>query len=179
MQNQDLVTQLAELAARVKRIERWQDQWRTRDRKVAALLADSIHTTDEVESSGGFTVAVGRGLCANRHVEFDPGRQSYQAGETVLMTIRPGSEYHSLLPLWWQAPGKSGDVEPIIRFGFNDGTTIDRRATGSESSEEWHPTTYLFFKDGVTCTELSFIADNVGTTQTQALGAFKFQGWQF
>ena len=53
--------QFAELAARLKRIERWQDQWRTRNRKVAGLQADGVLATD------GYLVAPGRGLCANRH----------------------------------------------------------------------------------------------------------------
>ena len=42
MQERDFVEQFAELAARVKRIERWQDQWRTRNRRVANLRADEI-----------------------------------------------------------------------------------------------------------------------------------------
>ena len=178
MQRQEFIEQIAELSARIKRIERWQDQWGSRNRRVATLRTDDIYA-DEVRASEGYLVAVGRGLCANRHVEFNPISRSYPVGETLLTTIDPGAEYHSLLPLWWQAPAKSGDVETVVRFTFSDGTELDRRNIGAVVLEEWHPTTFLFFKDGVTCTQLSFIADNQGTAQSQDLGTFKFQGWQF
>jgi hypothetical protein len=87
-----LVAQIAELAARLKRIERWQDQWRTRNRKVAGLQADGVLATD------GYLVAPG-GLCANRHERYRPPRQTYPSGRTILRAIEPSAEYHSLLPV--------------------------------------------------------------------------------
>ena len=84
MQERDLVNQIAEIAARLKRIERWQDQWRTRDRQVANLNAD------KVTASEGYLVAFGRGLCANRHVEHRPAFSNYSVGETVILASSQG-----------------------------------------------------------------------------------------
>ena len=174
MQEREFVDTFAELVRRVRAIERWMDQWGSRDWKVQNLNAKEITALE------GYLVNIGRGLCANRHMEMAPPNQSYQVGETVLQSISPGEEYHSLLPMWWVAPPKVGDIETIIRFSFNDGTLLDRRNDGAENLEDWHPNTYLFFKDGTTCTAVSFVADNVGSeAQTQQLEIFKFQGWQF
>ena len=174
MQQHDLVEQLAELATRVNRIERWQEQWRTRNRKVAALQADSVR------ASGGYLVATGRGLCANRHIEFTQGSYDYPLEWTVLTTINPHTEYHSLLPLWWQLPPKLGDVEPGVVFVFSDDTLVDRRNPGSEDLQERHPADLLFFKDEVSCIRVEFGAYNSASeAQSQTLGTFKFQGWEF
>ena len=174
MQERDFVEQIAELAARVKRIERWQDQWSTRNRKVAGLQADTVR------ASGGYLVTPGRGLCANRHVEFTQGSYDYPLEWTVLTRINPHTEYHSLLPLWWQLPPKAGDVEPGVVFVFSDNTLVDRRNPGSEALQERHPTDLLFFKDGVSCIRVEFGAYNTASeAQTQDLGTFKFQGWEF
>ena len=46
MQVQEFIEQFAELAARIKRIERWQDQWSTRDRRVQNLIANEVRLND-------------------------------------------------------------------------------------------------------------------------------------
>ena len=46
MERQDFVEQFAELVARVKRIERWQDQWASRDRRVQALIVNEVRLND-------------------------------------------------------------------------------------------------------------------------------------
>ncbi len=175
MQERDFVEQFGELAARVKRIERWQDQWRTRNRKVANLRAD------EILASEGYLVATGRGLCANRHQQYRPPRQTYPPGRTVLRAIEPGTEYHSLLPLYWRLPVKKQTVEAGIRFIFSDGSIIARRHRGTRwGIQETHPEDVLFNKDGLTCVKVEFIANNVGTANSrQSLGIFRFEGWQF
>ena len=130
------------MAARVKRIERWQDQWSTRNRKVAGLQAGGV------TASGGYLVELGRGLCANRHAEHTPAFPLYPTGESVLLAVEPGAEYHSFLPVWWVVPAKVGEVE-VVRFTFNDTTIVDRRNVRAEDLEERHPANLLFFKDGV------------------------------
>ena len=174
MQERDLVNQIAEIAARLKRIERWQDQWRTRDRQVANLNAD------KVTASEGYLVAFGRGLCANRHVEHRPAFSNYSVGETVILPVEPRPEYNSLLPVWWVVPAKVGDVESLVRFTFTDYTTIDQQNLATTDLEERHPANLLFFKDGVACSKVEFVVDNKsGAPQSQTVGTFKFQGWQF
>ena len=46
MQKQEFIEQFAELVARVKRIERWMDQWPSRDRRVQALIANEVRLND-------------------------------------------------------------------------------------------------------------------------------------
>ena len=46
MERQEFVEQFAELVARVKRIERWQDQWASRDRRVQNLIANEVRLND-------------------------------------------------------------------------------------------------------------------------------------
>ena len=46
MQRQEFIEQFAELVARVKRIERWMDQWPSRDRRVQALIANEVRLND-------------------------------------------------------------------------------------------------------------------------------------
>ena len=175
MQEHDLVTQIAELAARLKRIERWQDQWRTRNRKVADLQAE------EVLASAGYLVAAGRGLCANRHERHSPSRRTYPLGRTVLKTIEPNVEYHSLLPLYWRLPVKKRTLESGIRFIFSDGSIIARRHRGTRLGiQETHPKDVRFNKDGLTCVKVEFIVNNVGAANVrESLGIFRFEGWQF
>ena len=174
MQERDFVEQFAELAARLKRIERWQDQWRTRNRKVAGLQADGVLATD------GYLVAPGRGLCANRHEEYRPPRQTYPSGRTILRAIEPGAEYHSLLPLYWKLPVRKNRVESGILFTFNDGSTVSRQHSGRTSDlKETHPANLRFDKDGLTCVRAEFFAHNVGATSVrERLGFFTFEGWQ-
>ena len=174
MQERDFVEQTAPLSARLNRIERWQEQWRTRNRKVAGLQADSVR------ASGGYLVAPGRGLCANRHVEHTSANTLRPAGWNILFTIEPHPGYHSFLPVWWQIPATLGDVEPGVVFVFSDDTVVDRRNSGATNLEERHPLNLLFFKDGVSCKRVEFGAYNSASiSQSQTLDTFKFQGWEF
>ena len=64
MERQDFVEQFAELVARVKRIERWQDQWASRDRRVQSLIANEVRLND---SGSGYHAGfkAGASLIAN------------------------------------------------------------------------------------------------------------------
>ena len=46
MQEREFVEQFAELVRRVKAIERWMDQWGSRDRRVQALIAKEVRLDD-------------------------------------------------------------------------------------------------------------------------------------
>ena len=104
MQERDFVEQLAELATRVNRIERWQEQWRTRNRKVAGLQADTVR------ASGGYLLTATQGLAANLHRELTPASNTYTSGWHLLADFSPANGYHSIIPTWWELPGKQNDV---------------------------------------------------------------------
>ena len=46
MQEREFIVQFSELVRRVKAIERWMDQWGSRDRKVQALITNAIQLKD-------------------------------------------------------------------------------------------------------------------------------------
>ena len=94
-------------------MERWQDQWRTRDRKVAGLEAT------EVQSAAGYLVTATQGLATNFHKEFDPPSQSYPANLTILATFAPATGYHSIIPAWWEIPAEAGNVTPQAVFIYS------------------------------------------------------------
>ena len=173
MQERDLVNQIAELAARLKRIERWQDQWRTRNRQVANLNADQI------EASGGFLVTATRGLAANFHKELDPVSREYAVGWNLLEALTPATGYHSVVPAWWELPPQVGNVVPEVAFILTDDTYVvwsnptGATLKGIRSDLELN-------KDGLTIKEVRFQCWNGGSAaETQDLGVFKFEGEQF
>ena len=60
MQRQEFIEQFAELVARVKRIERWMDQWPSRDRRVQALIANEVRLNDASSAfHAGFKAGAG------------------------------------------------------------------------------------------------------------------------
>ena len=173
MQEHDLVAQIAELAARLKRMERWQDQWRTRNRKVAELLADGI------QSESGYLVTATQGLAANFHKELDPPSQGYPAGWTLLEEFLPAEGYHSIVPAWWELPPKIGEVTTQISVGFTDDTFVTR-SNWTGTATRTVRADVDFDKDGLAVKVVRFEAWNNGeSAETQDLGLFKFEGEQF
>ena len=173
MQERDFVEQIAELAARVKRIERWQDQWSTRNRKVAGLQADTVR------ASGGYLVTSTQGLAANLHKELNPASRSYASGYNQLEDFTPSTGYKSVIPAWWELPPQVGNVVPEVAFIFTDDSYVvwsNRTAEmlkGTRSEIELN-------KDGLAIKLVRFQAWNDGdASETQDLGLFKFEGWQF
>ena len=173
MRERDFVDQFAELAARVKRIERWQDQWGTRDRKVASLHADGV------QSSGGYLVSATQGLAANFHKELDLASQEFPAGWTVMESWQPASGYHSIVPAWWEMPAKEGKITPTIAFIMSDdssvllGNATAGRLTRTRADLELN-------KDGLAIKEIRFqVWNEADAAETQDLGLFKFEGEQF
>ena len=172
MQDQDLVTQIAELAARLKRIERWQDQWRTRNRKVAALQADGV------QADGGYLVTASQGLAANFHKELDPASQEFAAGTNVLETLTPAAGYHSILAAWWVLPPTVGNVNPEVAFIMADDTVVVSGNSTGSSLKRTRADLELD-KDGLAVKEIKFQGNNGGSAaETQDLGLFRFEGEQ-
>ena len=116
MRERDFVDQFAELAARVKRIVRWQDQWSTRNRKVASLL------TGGVQSTGGYFVTAAQGLAVSMYRETDYGLRAFAVGFNLLNDFTPASGYHGVIPAWVELPPKEGNVVPGVAVIFTDGT---------------------------------------------------------
>ena len=168
MRERDFVDQFSELAARVKRIERWQDQWGTRGRKVARL-----------ESTGGYMVTTTQGLAADFHKQLDPGSQQYVAGWNLLQAFTPAAGYHSVVPAWWELPPQVGNIVPEVAFILNDDSYVvwsnrtDGDLKGTRSDLELN-------KDGLAIQEVRFQAWNESNSpETQDLGLFTFEGEQF
>ena len=172
MQERDLVNQIAEIAARLKRIERWQDQWRTRDRKVAGFQADTV------QSSGGYLVTATQGLAANFHKELDPPSREYPAGLTPLTAYTPATGYQSIIAAWWEVPPKVGNVGPQVVFIFSDDSYFIRANQTGELLKETRSDLEVN-KDGLSLKEIRFEVWNSGEADTQDLGVFKFEGEQF
>ena len=172
MQRQEFIEQIAELSARIKRIERWQDQWSSRNRKVSVLHAS------RVESSGGYLVSSAVGLAANFHKELNPPRRIYRPGLTGLATFSPRTGYHSIIPAWWEIPRKAGNVSGQIVFIYSDGTAIIHPNHGSATLKVVR-SDLVADKDGLTITEIRIEAWNqANVSETRNLGRFKFAGEQ-
>jgi hypothetical protein len=167
MAERDLVEQIAELTARVKRLERWQEQWRVRTRRIEELISDK-----------GIRVTATQGLGANFSFGFTPPFQSYNPGMTVLASKVPATGYHSILPARWQLPPKVGNIEPVVRLVFSDNTTFDFRNTGTSQVFDTREANF-FVKDGLTVIRVELIADNVsGAAESRGLGTLAFEGEQ-
>ena len=168
MQERDFVEQFAELAARVKRLERWQEQWRNRNRKVAGM-----------EASGGYLVTATQGLAANFHKELDPGSQEYVTGWNLLQDFTPAAGYHSLIPAWWELPPQAGNVVPEIAFILTDDSYVIRsnRTAGILKGDR---ASLNLNKDGLAIKLVRFQAWNEAqAAETRDLALFKFEGEQF
>ncbi len=172
MRERDFVDQFAELAARVKRIERWQDQWGTRNRKMASLLADGV------QSSGGYLVTATQGLAANFHKELTPASITYASGWHLLADFSLANGYHSIIPTSWELPAKQNDVVCEVAFQMSDASWVSN-ANHETSAVRGGVSDLDFDKDGLTVVLVRFAAWNHSDAeQTLALGTFKFEGWQ-
>ena len=173
MRERDFADQFAELAARVKLIERWQDQWGTRDRKVASLHADGV------QSSGGYLVSATQGLAANFHKELDPVSQEYAVGANTLETFSPATGYRSIFPAWWELPPKVGNVTPEVAFVMSDDSAVVSANSTNDRLKRTRVDLELN-KDGLAIKGIRFQGSNEwGAAETQDLGLFKFEGEQF
>ena len=173
MQERDLVNQIAEIAARLKRIERWQDQWRTRDRQVANLNAD------KVTASEGYLVGTGNGLAANFHKEHDPVSQQFATGLSLLVSFTPADGYRSIIPAWFELPPQIGNVYPQVAFIFSDNTAFVWSNSTTETQRLLRSSLELN-KDGLSINEVKLEVWTAGdAAETQDLGVFKFEGEQF
>ena len=171
-----MLQDMTDMLERLNRLERWIERFADTPRRVQDLYAESVR------SSGGVLVewvATTRGLGAMFRKALDPANVEYVAGIAVLQTdLAETTEYHSIMPVRWRIPPKVGDVEPGIRFTFNDASTVTRsNTTGSEILES-HGADVFFDKDGLTIQQIEFLVDNVGGTQTVDIADFELEGWQ-
>lgn len=132
-------------------------------------------TPDDVANRVTFASSVRAAII---HKELDPVSQSYPVGITVLQTYSPAAGYESILLQSWTLPPAAGNVQPGIRFIFNDASTVDRYNAGGTALTEKRPD-IEFAKDGLYISQVAFIANNVGAAaETQDLGLFKLDGEQ-
>ncbi len=162
-----------DVLARLQRLERWQETFGDSNKRVKGLYAAEGITVD------WDPIGFRRGLGSNFHFSVDPASQSWNAGSTIvennLFPETPG--HYSLLPSHWTIPAKLGDVEPRIRFIFND-TTTALRTNPSGSPLEESPADMYFDQDGKTIVQIQLEVNNNGAGQIQDIGEFIIEGWQ-
>lgn len=164
----ELVREIAELSARIKQLERWQEQWRYRKRRVRKLQSDA-----------GYVIDTERGLAANFHQEVDPPDQSYPVGDTLLGQWVTDAGYWSILPVTWTFPAQVGNLRPKVTFTMSDGSTVTRSNPTGSGLRESHALDMEFDQHGQTVVLVEFYVENTGgSPESGDLGLFTLDGWQ-
>ena len=163
---------MVDILARINRLERWQETFGQTNKRVKGLYASEGVTVD------WDPIGFRRGLGSNFHISVDPASQSWTGFTIVENNLFPETPAHySFLPTHWTIPAKVGDVEPQIRFIFNDTTTVVRvNTTGSPLEES--PADMYFDQEGKTIVQIQLEVNNNGAGQIQDIGEFIIEGWQ-
>ena len=112
---------------------------------------------------------------------------TYDPGETMVQGYGPGGSYQAMHPLSWTIPAKVGDVEGIVRLTFTEvggkrSLVVDRtNTTGAPVTERMADVLALGVfdtADGFICSQVSFLANNVGLSQVATLDTFSLRGYQ-